>query len=184
MMQWPASVKSPVVALGTRYSGTRSGALRKLPVIDLYQHVTMALTGQWTADRTTHRLCMRWPPRLRGCRSGARWYRATLPMWVPPASSPVDDRGNGILATLCHFAASRHYPAAGLKSAGVVVDSVISGAGNWDREPLSSNATWTGDCTRLPHRPAWVGGHYLTVEVPEDTVVHQLPVALPDGRSV
>ena len=71
----------------------------------------------------------------------------------------------------------------GVRSAGVVSDSVLSGGAE-----LGAN-TVTIECHMQAHVSAAPGSvmHGLDgisgeVDIPEDTVVHQLPVELPDGR--
>ena len=71
----------------------------------------------------------------------------------------------------------------GLRSAGVVIDSVLSGGGDL------GSATVVIECNLLTAVRAASGSvlHGLDgipgpVEVPEDTVVHQVPVSTPEGR--
>jgi len=154
------------------------------PEIDLYQHVTMALTGQW-------RPAPEGPP-LFDALAGAL---KNLPFWcsvVPGDFTHIgttslfrrlmtEDTEFSRLQTAQRRLGATRQP--GVSSAGVITDSVL--AGGADLKP----GTVVIECHLEGPLRAAAGAvlHGLdgipgALEVTEDTVIHQLPVLLPDGR--
>lgn len=152
-----------------------------IPALDLYQHMTMALTGQWK------------PSRQDGLFLGA--IAATLD--GVPFSCCLVDGGFVHLGTTRAFRAAltagepgvQPAPSSGGETAlssgqAVVIDSVIS-----PDVALAPGAVLI-EC-HLEH-PMRIGRgamlHGVTgvedyIEVPEDVVLHQIPVLTPDGHS-
>ncbi len=152
--------------------------------IDLYEHMTLALTGQWTPA-----------PEL-----DARWHRLVeslrgVPFWCDLVSGEFTHIGTTTLFRRLmteenNF--SRLYEAQqrlevinppGMRSAGVIVDSVLTGGGELGAGSIAI------EC--LLHVPIRAGRgailHGLTdlhwpIEVPDDTVAHQVPIALPTSE--
>jgi fucokinase len=152
------------------------------PQVDLYEHFTMALTGQWAPSEGDHPFLGRLAIALRG-----------TPFWCSLVSGEFTHVGSTalfrrLLTEETEF--SRLYAAqqrlgtstqAGVHSAGVVLDSALEkaevGAG---AVVIETNLGAGLNVARgaLVHGLEGIG---QTVEVPEDTVVHQVPVALGDG---
>jgi fucokinase len=153
--------------------------------IDLYRHVTMALTGQWKAEQDD-------APVLQGISQALQ----RVPFWCSVVEGDFthigttslfrqvmtgDTEFSRLYAAHLRMGATRQ---PNVRSAGVVIDSVLSGGA--DLGP----ATVVMECDLAePVRAAsgsvlhGLEGIAEAVEVPENTVVHQLPVKLPDGRS-
>jgi fucokinase len=152
--------------------------------IDLYEHVTMALTGQWTP----------------GIHDGPALHALAValkdvPFWCSVVSGDFTHIGTTVLfrqLMTSERAFSELYAVQqrlgvtrqpGVRSAGVVLDSVLSGGADLG----------TGTVVIECHQDGFVraaSGSVLhgldgisgTINVPEDTVIHQLPVELPSGR--
>ncbi len=155
-----------------------------LPVIDLYEHVSMALTGQWAPGPDDHPAYLRLADVLGG---------------VPFSCSLVEGDFTHVGTTTAFrklfteennfsnlYAAQQRMGAvtpAGVRSAGVIIDSVLSGGGE-----LGSGAMVIECDLAVAVRAArgsivhGVADLSAALEVPEDTVVHQVPIAMPDGR--
>jgi len=156
----------------------------QLPSIDAYEHVTKTLTGQWTPGKED-------PPALHAL---AEALKGTM-LWCSTVQGDFTHVGTTplfrqLMTEESEF--SRLYAAQqrlrppqqpGLRSAGVVIESVLAGGGE-----LGAGAVAI-ECN-LSSRVRAASGAVLhgledlpgTVEIPEDTVVHQVPVALPGGR--
>ena len=143
---------SPEIAARLRSIELPPGA----PPIDLYQHVTSALTGQGTP-----------PPQLQQALSGT-------PFWCSLVEGEFIHIGTTTLFRKLLTASN---------SAGVAIDSALTkgvpaGPGSLVIEcNLSSGIQAARGC--VLHG---LEGISSTVEAPDDTVVHQVRVALPDGR--
>ena len=152
--------------------------------IELYEHVTMALTGQWKPAPGDSPALHALADALKG-----------LPFWCSTVSGEFTHIGTTTLfrelmteetefsrlyAVQQRLGATRQ---PGLRSAGVVIDSVLSGGGDL------GSASVVIECNLLTAVRAASGSvlHGLDgipgpVEVPENTVVHQVPVITPEGR--
>ena len=153
------------------------------PVIDLYQHFTMGLTGQWVPGPADHPLLHRLSGALRG-----------LPFWCSVVAGDFTHVGTTtlfrkLLTEDTDF--SRLYTVQqrlgitgqpNVQSAGVVVDSVFSG-GEVGPGAVVIECNLAGSLRAargaVLHGLSGLSG---VVEVPEDVVLHQVPVLLPDGR--
>ncbi|MEK7404577.1 MAG: bifunctional fucokinase/fucose-1-phosphate guanylyltransferase [Acidobacteriota bacterium] len=153
-----------------------------LPVIDLYEHVTLALTGQWSPPPDAHPAFERLAEALRG-----------VPFWCALVEGNFTHVGaTPIFRQLLteETAFSRLYEAhqrvgmaapPGVRSAGVIIDSVLSSG------ELGPGAVAIECDLEAPVRAGrgaiihGLSGLAGAVEVPEDTVVHQVRVALPGG---
>jgi fucokinase len=151
--------------------------------ISLYEHVPMALTGQWKPGPAD-------PQALHALADALK----DLPFWCSTVPGEFTHIGTTTLFRELMtgetefsrlYAAQQRLGATrqpGLRSAGVVVDSVLSGGG--DLGP----ATVVIDCN-LTHPTRAASGSVLhgldgipgPLEVPENTVIHQVPVVTPDG---
>lgn len=165
--------------------GVLGGSREEHPVIDLYEHITLALTGEWTPADDAHAGLRELAGALRG-----------VPFWCSLVEGDFTHVG-----TTAHFRrlmtedstfrrlyeAHQHLGAShppGVVSAGVLVDSVLRGGG--ELGPGSLVIECHLDHPLRAGRGAIV--HGLTglpapVFVPEDTVAHQAPVHLDDGRT-
>jgi fucokinase len=155
-----------------------------LPYIDLYQHVTMGLTGQWTPGPDDSPVLHSLAAALTG-----------VPFWCSTVSGDFTHVGTtrlfrNLMAGETNF--SHVYSVQqrvgvitqpGLKSAGVVVDSVLSGGGELGPGAVAIECNLSSPVSlargSILHGLEGVDG---IAEAPEDTVLHQLPVMLPDGR--
>ena len=154
------------------------------PVIDLYEHVTMALTGQWKPLASDK-------PELHALADALKG----MPFWCSVVSGNFIHIGSTALFRRLMigetefsrlYAVRRQLGAAGLpgvRSAGVVIDSVLSGGGELGADTVVIECHLNGlvraERGSVLHGLEGISG---PVEVPEDTVVHQLPVAMPDGE--
>jgi len=155
-----------------------------LPAIDLYQHFTRTLTGQWSPGDGDPPVLHRLARALQG-----------LPFWCALVSGDFTHVGTttlfrdlitgrtdfaGLYAVHQRLGAA---DMAGVISAGVVVDSVL-----FPGSEIGPGAVVIECHFDVPVRLArGAVAHGLEsldepVEIPEDTVVHQLPILLPDGR--
>jgi len=152
--------------------------------IDLYEHLTMALTGQWTPGPHD-------APALHAL-AGAL---IDTPFWCSLVSGDFTHIGTtalfrelmtgdaafrGIYAVQQQLGVTRQ---PGVRSAGVVIDSVLSGGADLGAGTVAI------ECHLEGHVRAASGSvlHGLdaisgAVDIPEDTVIHQLPVELPSGQ--
>ncbi len=161
-----------------------SAAAADFPVIDLYEHVTKVLAGQWKpapAAPALHR-------ELWEALHGAPFWCCLVEgdfihVGTTTSFRRLITEGTGFPEL---YAAQQRLGAApppGVRSSGVIIDSVLAEGSEFAPGALAL------EC-HLDY-PARAGGgailHGLTeipgpVEVPEDTVWHQVPVILPDGR--
>ena len=156
----------------------------EIPVIDLYEHVTLALTGQWKPTAGAAPLLRQLWEALQG-----------VPFWCCLVEGDFTHVGTttsfrrlitGESGFTRLYAAHQRLGAAGLpgvRSAGVIIDSVLA-----EGSELGPDALALECHLEQPVRAARGAIlHGLTdlpgpLEAPEDTVLHQVPVALPDGR--
>ena len=149
-----------------------------IPVLDLYQHMTMALTGQWKPSREDG-------PCLHAMAAGLDGV---------PFSCCLVDGGFLHLGTTRAFRAA--LTAGELRVPSVQSSSVLSGG-----QAVVIDSMLSADVATSPgavliechlERPMRIGRgailHGVTgvedrIEVPEDVVLHQIPVLTPDGRS-
>lgn len=151
--------------------------------IDLYEHVTLLLTGQWFPPSDSHPTLRLLGEALKG-----------VPFWCDLVEGDFTHVGaTGIYRRLltgesnflelydAHQRLGAFTPP-GLRSAGVIIDSVLAGGelkpGSVVLECELEGPVHAGRGAML-HGLAGVSG---AVEAPEDVVIHQMPVALPDGR--
>jgi fucokinase len=156
----------------------------ELPAINLYEQVTMALTGQWRPAASD-------PPALHAFFDVLKG----LPFWCSTVSGEFTHIGttalfHELMAEETEF--SRLYAVQqrlgvtrqpGLRSAGVVSDSVLAGGGDLGPATVVLECNLAG-----PVRAAQgavlhgLDGIPGAVDVPENTVLHQLPVVTPEGK--
>ena len=143
---------------------TTLAGYKDLPAVDLYDQITRGLTGQWTPEKN----------------AGAFWWELARML-----------RSTGRLAAFhcavvegefIHAGTTRSFRSLASVSGGVL-DSVIGEGSKVGHEAVILECDV--DVPVFASRGAIL--HGLTglsgaVEVPEDTVVHQLPVELPEGR--
>ncbi len=153
------------------------------PVIDLYRHMTMALTGQWVPAPTDARVLHALFEALEG-----------TPFWCSLVTGDFTHVGTTSLFRRLmteHTDFSRFYEAQQrlgasrqphVRSSGVVIDSVFSGGADLGPATVAIECDLGGRVRAAPgsilHGLEGIAG---TVEVPEDTVVHQVPVRLAGG---
>jgi fucokinase len=143
---------------------TTLAGYKDLPAVDLYDQITRGLTGQWTPEKN----------------AGAFWWELARML-----------RSTGRLAAFhcavvegefIHAGTTRSFRSLASVSGGVL-DSVIGEGSKVGHEAVILECDV--DVPVFASRGAIL--HGLTglsgaIEVPEDTVVHQLPVELPEGR--
>ena len=154
------------------------------PEIDLYQHVTLALTGQYRPGEGDHESIHRLAEALRG-----------VPFWCSLVEGEFthigttshfhrlmtrESRFRDLYRTQLHLGASTP---PGVVSAGVVVDSVFRRGAEIGPESLAIEclleAPFRTGRGAIAHGLMEIGE---PVEIPPETVVHQVPVRLEDGR--
>jgi fucokinase len=155
-----------------------------LPVIDLYNHVTMALTGQW---RPAPGSAAGWVE-LAATLEGASFWCCVLEGEFTHVGTTRSFRRIATEET----SFSELYEAQqrlgvvnppGMRTAGVVIDSVLSGGG--ELMPGSMAIECHLEVPVRAGRGAILHGLERlseAVEIPEDTVVHQVPIRASDGR--
>ena len=136
---------------------------RNLPAVDLYDQITRGLTGQWKPESD----------------SGLFWRELARILRSP--ERPVAFHCSVVDGEFIHAGTTRSFRALAAGSGGVL-DSVIHGECKIGHEAVILECDLSGPV--YASRGAIL--HGLTaldgpVEVPEDTVVHQLPVDGPDG---
>jgi len=175
-----------VTRIGDRWeisAGILTRTNGKLPCIDLYAHFTMALTGEWVPTASDD-------PAWR------QLYAALcdVPLWCDLVDGDFTHIGTTklfrqLMTEETNFSAL--YAAQqrlgmvvppGMRSAGVIVDSVLIGG-----ELGSAAIAIECDLAVPVHASRGAILHGLTdlptaVVVPEDSVVHQIPLLLPDGQ--
>jgi fucokinase len=154
-----------------------------LPVIDLYEHFTLALTGQWRP----------------AAEAGERWQALAraldgLPFWCSVVTGDFTHVGTTrsfrrLITEHTSFAeryASDHRAAMvnppEVAGPGVMIDSAFAAGGELGAGAIAIEC----DLKRPVRAAAGAILHGLTgletaVDVPADVVVHQVPIALPDG---
>ncbi len=187
LLRFAPEAAARLTELAGAIDGTGDGAVDgegKPVAIDLYEHVTMALTGQWIPG--THDA-----PALHALAGALK----DMPFWCSVVSGDFTHIGTTALfrqlmtsqrafselhAVQQRMGVTRQ---PGVRSAGVVIDSVLSGGADL------GTGTVVIECHLDGHVRAASGSvlHGLdgisgTADIPEDTVVHQLPVELPSGR--
>lgn len=134
-----------------------------LPAIDLYDQITRGLTGQWEPDSTA-----------------SPFWRELAGILRSPAK-PVAFHCAVVDGEFIHAGTTKSFRQLAARSGGVL-DSVISGGYKAGHEAVILECDLKGPVTA--GRGAML--HGLTaisvpVEVPENTVVHQLPVETPEA---
>jgi fucokinase len=142
---------------------TELAGFRNLPAVDLYDQITRGLTGQWKPEDD----------------AGLFWRELARILRSP--ERPVSFHCVVVDGEFIHAGTTRSFRMLAAGSGGVL-DSVIGGTCKVGHETVILECDLTGPV--FASRGAIL--HGLTglsgpVEVPEDTVVHQLPVDLPDG---
>ena len=173
---------APALTGGILQAGPETGG--KTPALDLYAHFTMALTGQWkpgTGDAPAlHALfdALRGVPFWCSLVSGDFTHVGTTSLFRRLMTGGTDF--SRLCAVQKRLGVNRQ---PGVRSAGVVIDSVLSGGADLGADSVVI------ECN-LPGRTSAGAGSVLHgldgisdgIEIPEDVVVHQIPVLLPDGR--
>ncbi|HEY3379145.1 MAG TPA: bifunctional fucokinase/fucose-1-phosphate guanylyltransferase [Armatimonadota bacterium] len=155
-----------------------------IPTIDLYEHMTLALTGEWVpkqdADSAWHTLAKA----LQG-----------IPFWCDVVAGEFTHIGTTKLfrqllteeTTFSRLYEARQrlgaitYP--GLRSAGVIIESALLGGGELAPGSVIIECELHG-AVHVGHGAILHGlsGLQAPIDIPDDTVVHQVPLALPDGQ--
>ena len=131
---------------------------RTLPAVDLYDHITRGLTGEWSPD------------------SGAGPFWRELKLTLSPAAFHC----SVVEGEFLHVGTTRSFRALAAGAAGVdgLLDSVIVAECSAGHEAVILECDLAGPVCAgrgaILHGLTGIGGR---VEVPEDTVVHQLPVS-------
>jgi fucokinase len=156
---------------------------RPAVAIDLYEHVTRALTGQWTPSPDD-------PPALHalaGALKDVAFHCSVVSGNFTHIGTTALFRGlmtsEKALTELYATQQRLGVTQPGVRSAGVVIDSVLSGGADL------GVGTVVIECN-LSARVRAASGSVLhgldgitgTMDIPEDTVIHQLPIELPSGR--
>jgi fucokinase len=151
--------------------------------IDLYQHVTMALTGQWeprpedsAALKTLH-AAMHGVPFWCSTVEGEFTHVGTTTLYRKLMTEETE------FSRLYEVQQSLGVPdQTGVRSAGVVIDSVLDGGGQLGPGALVIECNLR-DPLRVSRGAVAHGLEGITgaVEIPDDTVSHQVGVILPDG---
>jgi fucokinase len=127
---------------------------RSLPTVDLYDHITRGLTGEWTPEE------------------GAGLFWRELKRILTPAAFHCAV----VEGEFLHVGTTRSFRALA-SGAGGVLDSVIGGECRVGHEAVILECDLTGSVYAgrgaILHGLTGISGQ---VEVPEETVVHQLPV--------
>lgn len=156
-----------------------------LPYIDLYQHVVLALTRQWAPDDTAHPVLRRLVEALHDLP-----FRCLLVEGHFEHFGGAADFRRAVSKDSDFFrvyAAQRRVGGvsqAGLESAGAVIDSVLAAGGKLDTGALAIECNL--EFPVYAARGAILQSLHsipTPIYVPEDTVVHQLPLHFEDGRS-
>lgn len=171
-----------------RFDASVASALTQLvweddaPSLDLYSHLTLALTRQWTPGSTAPRLhrevacLMQGVPFSCGLVDGEFTHVGTTTLFRHLLTEETD--------FLRLFTSQQRLGAAeqpGLESSGVVIDSALAGG------EVGLGAVVIECQLEHPIRAArgsvvhGLSGLGVAVEVPEDAVVHQVPVVTEDG---
>ena len=155
-----------------------------IPTIDLYEHFTLALTGEWApapqADPAWHALAaaLRGVPFHCDVVEGEFTHIGTTRLF---RQLLTEETNFSRLYEARQRMGVATYP--GLRSSGVIIESALLGGGE-----LASGSVVIECEVSTPlhvgHGAILHGLHglRLPIEIPDDTVVHQVPIALPDGR--
>ncbi len=167
-------------ALAARLAELGGSLLRTAapPVLDLYEHVTLALTGQWTPAPDAAPICRQLWETLRGS-----------PFWCCLVRGDFTHVGTTtsfrrLITEETNF--TRLYEVQqrlgtvappGLRSAGVIIDSALAGGGELGPGALAIEC----DLEHVVRAARGAMLHGLAdlptpVEAPEDTVLHQVPI--------
>jgi fucokinase len=143
---------------------TNLARFKNLPAVDLYDQITRGLTGQWRPERDS-----------------AIFWRELATILRSP-ERPVAFHCAVVEGEFIHAGTTRSFRSLAAGSGGVL-DSVIRGECKIGHEAVILECALNGPT--YASRGAIL--HGLTgldgpIEVPEDTVVHQLPVNGPDGN--
>jgi fucokinase len=155
------------------------------PLIDLYQHVTLALTGQWKPKPDTPLALQQLANALQGTPfqcvlvDGHFEHVGT----TNPLQQTVSEESglSRLYAGQLRLGEAAH---SGVESSGVILDSVFRAECTLDSGAVAIECNL--DFPVRAGRGAVL--HGLTglkapLDVPENVVVHQMPVAIPSGRS-
>jgi len=137
---------------------TELAGLKTLPVVDLYDQVTRMLTGQWRPE------------------PGAGLFWREFERILHGAEKPVEFHCSVIEGEFIHAGTTRSFRALASGTGGIL-DSVVAGTCRVGHEAVVLECHLEGPV----HTGRGAILHGLTelsgpIEVPEDTVVHQLPV--------
>ncbi len=136
---------------------TELAGFRTLPAVDLYDHITRGLTGEWSPEAG----------------AGLFWRELKLIL------SPVAFHCAVVEGEFLHVGTTRSFRtlAAGAAGGSGILDSVIGGECTLGHEAVVLECDLEGPVRAgrgaILHGLTGIGGR---VEVPEETVVHQLPV--------
>ncbi len=169
---------------GQRSAAQLATAQGNLPFLDLYQHITQGLTGQWVpepdAPAPVHRLAelLQGQPFWCDLVDGEFVHIGTTKLFRQLMTGEV-----GFLSYAEAPEELRVRCLQGLQSAGVVIDSVFSGGSEIERGAVAIECDLSVPVQASPGSILHgLVGISVPVEVPEETVAHQVPVALPEGR--
>lgn len=173
----------PELAARLTAIGTEAGDA--IPFMDLYRHFTLALTGQWKLSDDEHTTLRQLHAALAG-----------QPFWCAVLDGDFTHLGttqsfHRIVSGEANF--SRLYEArqrieiatpGGVRSAGVIIDSVLAPGSELGPTAIAIECDLNvpvtlGRGSILHGACNW----NREIEVPDATVVHQMPVALPDGAA-
>jgi fucokinase len=137
---------------------TELAGFRTLPAVDLYDQITRGLTGQWKPEK------------------GAGMFWRELMQILRAPEQPAEFHCAVVEGEFIHAGTTHSFRTLATRSGGIL-DSVVAGKCKVGHEAVILECDLSGDV--LASRGAIL--HGLTglsgpVEVPEDTVVHQLPV--------
>ena len=140
---------------------TELAAFRTLPTVDLYDQITRGLTGQWKPE------------------SNAGLFWRELDRILRSPDRPVEFHCSVVEGEFIHAGTTRSFRSIAAGSGGVL-DSVISSKSKVGHEAVILECDLSGPVNAsrgaILHGLTGLAG---PVEVPEDTVVHQLPVQQP-----
>jgi fucokinase len=152
--------------------------------IGLYEHVTKALTGQWKPEPSDPPALHALADALKGVPFGCSMVAGDF---IHVGTTTVfrelltgETEFSRLYAAQQRLGVTRQV---GLRTAGVVIDSVLAQGGDLGSATVVLECNLAG----LVHASSGAVLHGLDgipglVEVPENTVVHQVPIHMPDGR--
>ena len=142
---------------------TELAGLKDLPAVDLYDQITRGLTGQWKPEGET----------------GLFWRE--LGRILRPTERPVQFHCAVVDGEFIHAGTTRAFRSLAAGSGGIL-DSVVRGECHVGHNAVILECDLPGPtCASRGAILHGLTGLQEAIEVPEDTVVHQLPVDLPDG---